>query len=469
MSIYDTLLGTVGHGYAQANQNAMAQAQMPTFADRFLAGLRQNTEDEYKRRMGESTLAMNQAYKLSQEQHMREQERLGMLQRQSAALAPTRLVTPLTYDSAVAQVTGLGGQASWVPKQEFETGYENIISPQQDLQETAAGAGLGVMQDETFNPIEKAEYQTPIEGTGWGQESWQQELNRRNKLSIQELKGEQAAQVKRDKESQIAKLNRELEQKLISPQQHAMGIIKAVAIADSRAANLAGQGIMVSPLLNVPGAGGGLGGNVPSSVPGSAPQTGGTPAPATGETAPSKGLPAPDPNSVKGRENAIATAEVIKVADGALGNINSMRTEINGIASDPNKSAALSTEGLLTSKLPKSKSYDFNQRVESLKARLMMNAMAMLKSMSATGATGLGALSDKEGETLRMSIASLNANQSEVGFNRSLQTILDTFDRMERETLAHKNNLLRARGASAPTVQSNQAPGSVDSSNPLLQ
>ena len=71
MSIYDTLLGTVGQGYAQANQNAMAQAQMPTFADRFLAGLRQNTEDEYKRKMGEGSLAMNQAYKLAQEQHMR--------------------------------------------------------------------------------------------------------------------------------------------------------------------------------------------------------------------------------------------------------------------------------------------------------------------------------------------------------------------------------------------------------------
>ena len=73
MSIYDTLLGTVGQGYAQANQNAMAQAQMPTFADRFLAGLRQNTEDEYKRRMGESNLAMNQAYKQSQEENMRRQ------------------------------------------------------------------------------------------------------------------------------------------------------------------------------------------------------------------------------------------------------------------------------------------------------------------------------------------------------------------------------------------------------------
>lgn len=469
MSIYDTLLGTIGQGYAQANQNAMAQAQMPTFADRFLAGLRQNTEDEYKRRMGEGSLAMNQAYKLSQEQHMREQERLGMLQRQSAALAPTRNVTPLTYDSAVAQVTGLGGQASWVPRQKFETNYENVAMPiDQQQQELAAGAGLGIMQDQTFNPSEQAEYQTPIDGSGWGQESWQKELERRNKMSVQELKGEQAAQVKRDKESQIAKLNRELQQKLITPQQHALGIIKAVAIADSRAAGLAGQGIIVNPLLNVPGAQGGLGaGSVPPTLPSMG--QGGTPAPAMGKTVGGNGLPAPDPNSVKGRENAVAIADVTKVADGALGNINSMRREINGIAGDQDKSFGLSAEGLVTRKLPLSKSYAFNQRVESLKARLMMNAMAMLKSMSATGATGLGALSDKEGEILRMSIASLDANQGEFGFNRSLQTILDTFDRMERETLSHKNNLLRARGTNVPQSPSSQPTSSVDSSNPLLQ
>ena len=67
MSIYDSLLASQQQGLQTQNQNQMAMAQMPTFADKFLAGLRSGQDMSMKQNMDISSMqhqaAMNQNYR----------------------------------------------------------------------------------------------------------------------------------------------------------------------------------------------------------------------------------------------------------------------------------------------------------------------------------------------------------------------------------------------------------------------
>ena len=73
MSIYDTILANTQQGYQNLANQQMQMSQMPTFADKFLAGLKEREQMDYQRKMAESNLAMNQAFKQAQEENMRRQ------------------------------------------------------------------------------------------------------------------------------------------------------------------------------------------------------------------------------------------------------------------------------------------------------------------------------------------------------------------------------------------------------------
>jgi hypothetical protein len=62
-------------------------------------------------------------------------------------------------------------------------------------------------------------------------------------------------------------------------------------------------------------------------------------------------------------------------------------------------------------------------QLENIRSQIMLNAMAALKAASPTGATGLGQLSNAEGETLRNSISSLDRAQSYDEMRHSLENI----------------------------------------------
>ena len=64
---YDSILGATGQGYQTFNQDALQQAQMPTFADKFLAGLRTGQQTGMAQQMQMANMnhlaAQNQNYK----------------------------------------------------------------------------------------------------------------------------------------------------------------------------------------------------------------------------------------------------------------------------------------------------------------------------------------------------------------------------------------------------------------------
>jgi hypothetical protein len=125
MSIYDSLLASSQHGYDTINQNAMAQANMPTFADKFLAGLRGGQDQAYKQQMGMSQLQMNMAYKQAQEQRMREQSEMALLERQNQFLGTmSNQLEPSQYDSYVRGAQKLGIDPGLVPQQQFTQARE---------------------------------------------------------------------------------------------------------------------------------------------------------------------------------------------------------------------------------------------------------------------------------------------------------------------------------------------------------
>jgi hypothetical protein len=103
MGVYDQLLATNADALRTTNQNAMQIAQMPTFADKFLASLRQGNQDNYQHQLGMSQLAMNQAYKQSQEDNMLNQRVQGVL----GGLDKTTITSPEQRNAYVRALVGL--------------------------------------------------------------------------------------------------------------------------------------------------------------------------------------------------------------------------------------------------------------------------------------------------------------------------------------------------------------------------
>ena len=97
MGLYDSLLQATGQGYGTANQNAMQIAQMPTFADKFLAGLRTGQQ-----------AGMAQQMQLANMQHLSAQNQNYKDQRLNQAIAETaKYITPEGVEAGVQRLVGL--------------------------------------------------------------------------------------------------------------------------------------------------------------------------------------------------------------------------------------------------------------------------------------------------------------------------------------------------------------------------
>lgn len=84
---------------------------------------------------------------------------------------------------------------------------------------------------------------------------------------------------------------------------------------------------------------------------------------------------------------------------------------------------ATGIKGTLGGMVPGSDRNDFLGNLESLEGALIMEKLAALKAASATGASGMGALSEREGARLAAAVASLRPDMSEDELRRSLETI----------------------------------------------
>lgn len=71
----------------------------------------------------------------------------------------------------------------------------------------------------------------------------------------------------------------------------------------------------------------------------------------------------------------------------------------------------------------------FDARVQSLTSDIKLGVLQQMKSISKTGASGLGALSDKEGKSLESALGSLNTAQNPQDFKKSLEKVESSIKR----------------------------------------
>ena len=391
MSIYDTLLGTVGQGYAQANQNAMAQAQMPTFADRFLAGLRQNTEDEYKRRMGESTLAMNQTYKLSQEQNMSESQQNSLLNKQTALInAASKDLNPDNRAGWAKLFVAHGIPEEMLPSQQFRDSETINYSPSTAPQ-AMPDMGLAEGGEETRVETPGTE-RIAIPGTGYGTGAWQQIQERENKWDIANLRSDQQmylASLKRlDPKSAAGKIEADRAAGFFDRDP---GFYDQMKFRMGFTANPQGPAYVAMGEKAPVGLGprGGWGQVAPGAV---LPSTSGG-----GESgAPAGGFNFPENLNPKGRQQFAQTAIAATMA---IGQAEQLVRDARNLKTDKGLVLGTGLTGKAADLLPLGTDAGaFQNKVATLAGQIMIDEL--VNHIKAANAT-LGQLSDKEGQVLR--------------------------------------------------------------------
>ena len=95
--------------------------------------------------------------------------------------------------------------------------------------------------------------------------------------------------------------------------------------------------------------------------------------------------------------------------------------------------------------MPGSDAADAEANLRTLKSKIMIGALRDIRDSSKTGA-GLGSVSDKEGDKLEASIASLEKAQSYEQIKASLDDIVEYAKESKKQTLAAYNRRYRLDG-----------------------
>lgn len=85
--------------------------------------------------------------------------------------------------------------------------------------------------------------------------------------------------------------------------------------------------------------------------------------------------------------------------------------------------------GSLMKVIPRSKAVDFAADLETLTSDIKLGVLQQMKSMSKTGASGFGQLSDKEGRSLESALGSLRQDQSPSNVKKNLKKIRASISR----------------------------------------
>lgn len=134
-------------------------------------------------------------------------------------------------------------------------------------------------------------------------------------------------------------------------------------------------------------------------------------------------------------QSAVKPADQVKaekVAAARADALDSVTQAISGI-DQLTKSGGFGQLGTWTgdalSMIPHTKTRDASAALETVKNQVLLTTLTKLKALSATGASGFGALSNQEGNILKNSIANLETAQSHEAIVSNLNTIRQTLER----------------------------------------
>lgn len=112
---------------------------------------------------------------------------------------------------------------------------------------------------------------------------------------------------------------------------------------------------------------------------------------------------------------------------------DNMINEAKAIRDDSSLSAATGATSFL-GRVPGTGAKRVSSRLETLKAKTLLNVLSSMKELSKNGASGFGALSEMEGENIRNSISTLDRGQKKEDFQAGI-------DRFIKEMEAKKDSL----------------------------
>ena len=469
MGLYDQLLGVTQQGLNNIEQTAQLRAQQPTFADVFLDRFRQAGQDQLARQKTLHDMALNDVYKQAQIQQI--QTTADWHKRQRDLELAKYISENKTGDNGPdieAFVVSQGGSPSMIPQMRYN--QTDVIIPGESLGTPQMGNIRGSMPEE-YAPDTQTQVKTPIEWSDWGAGAAFKQKNIDLKQRLAEMSMETKsylAQLKaNDAKSAVGKIMQDLAGGRISQALANDAITKATVYFDPANAaligqglNPAGSGLPIRQFQQTPGAtrlpqtqpqmpqqiGGNMGPQMEHPVQPAAQQPPiSATAPRTQAKAPAKPVKGPTPFA--GGKAAVAAQqeqESYKAFDSKLAEIEKFIDE--NITGHPGYESALSPAGMLLGKVPKTKEYAVHQNIGVLKNKIMLEAMEALKQASPNGATGLGQLSEHEGDTLRNSIASLNENMDKKDFDNTLATIKGEIRRLRNLATEKANSMSAARG-----------------------
>lgn len=478
MGLYDQLLSNTQQGLTMGDQLAMQRANRPGLADVFMDRFRQGGQDRLAEQKTLHDMALNDVYKQSQMQQMRDTTAMHNRQRdlELSNHVSKNLSGQDAYESMAAFVKSQGGDPSIIPQMKFkpET-YTNAVESQPVFPEASMAEG-----GEDTNSYENVTTQTPVRYSDMGAQYGMQQKALDQKKELAELSLNQKMlmdQAKRDRpQDPLGKLTESFRKGLIPAEDYYAMKDKMFFIADPTAGPIANSGYRPESVqLNSRGTTLQRPGQLPQQVTQAGnmgpQQEGIVGQPSATQTVAQRPIVAPaaqqrkTPTQLPERQplpKKIEEMENEKSAyQAADSKLESLEKTVDSIINNPAYASSLSPAGLLLSRVPKTAEYGVHQNIEVLRNKIMLEAMDALKNASKTGATGMGALSEKEGETLRNSIASLNTSMRKEDFDASIKTIKSEISRLRGLAALRLNNMGNVRGLGEQAAPKTNVEGEV--------
>lgn len=117
---------------------------------------------------------------------------------------------------------------------------------------------------------------------------------------------------------------------------------------------------------------------------------------------------------------AVKRQKVEQAKQESVATFNDSINKIDTLLNDPSFSALGTFTGDIAAKIPHTDTANARSMLDTISAQSVINVLSSLKSLSANGASGFGALSEKEGEILRNAAANLSTSQSNSAIRQNL-------------------------------------------------
>lgn len=160
----------------------------------------------------------------------------------------------------------------------------------------------------------------------------------------------------------------------------------------------------------------------------------------------------PEMTPAQAAKQAVQQAKAEQVKADAVDSYDQSISKIDELLQSPGIGMLGTYIGDVAGIFPHSDTADANKALDVVKNQILLNTITKLKSLSATGASGFGQLSNQEGEILKNSVASLDTKQSNESLIRNLRQI--------RSVLEQSRNNIAGKQVEFDSGQTQGAPAS---------